>query len=89
IGNKPTVGGGYPTGVETYIFDFDRNIYDQEIRVSFLSFLRPERKFSSVEELKAQIDRDRRKALRYGRNHQERENRSRKEGKITEIMAEK
>ncbi len=68
IGNKPTVGGGYPTGVETYIFDFDRQVYDQEIRVSFLSFLRPERKFSSVDELKAQIERDRQEALRYGRN---------------------
>ncbi|MCD8217712.1 MAG: bifunctional riboflavin kinase/FAD synthetase [Clostridiales bacterium] len=62
IGNKPTVGGGYPTGVETYIFDFDRQIYDREIRVSFLSFLRPERKFTSVEELRAQIERDRRAA---------------------------
>ncbi|MCD8364228.1 MAG: bifunctional riboflavin kinase/FAD synthetase [Clostridiales bacterium] len=71
IGNKPTIGGGYPTGVETYIFDFDRQIYDREIRVSFLSFLRPELKFFSVEELRTQIERDRREALEYGRNHRE------------------
>ncbi len=55
IGNKPTVGGEYPLGVETHIFDFDEQIYDREIRVSFLECLRPEQKFNSMEELERQI----------------------------------
>ncbi len=58
IGCKPTIAGEHPLGVETHLFDFDREIYGQEIRVSFLSYLRPERRFDSVEALRAQIRED-------------------------------
>ncbi|MCD7864736.1 MAG: bifunctional riboflavin kinase/FAD synthetase [Clostridiales bacterium] len=67
IGCKPSIEGTYPVGVETHIFDFDSQIYDREIKVSFLSYLRPERKFNSLEELRRQIEADRETARCYCR----------------------
>ncbi len=56
-GINPTVGGE-ALRTETYIPDFNRNIYGKEITIEFLSFIREERKFDSIEELKAQIKQD-------------------------------
>lgn len=58
IGNRPTVDGVNHT-VEVNIFDFDRDIYGKEIEVVFCRFVRDEVKFSSLEELKNQLDIDR------------------------------
>ena len=58
VGKKPTIEGENPAGVETYLFDFDGNLYGREIRVEFLKFMRPESRFSSIEELKEQLNRD-------------------------------
>jgi riboflavin kinase / FMN adenylyltransferase len=44
--------------VELHLFNFDQDIYDQHISVSFIKFLRPEQKFASIQELKDQITRD-------------------------------
>jgi len=57
VGTRPTVGG---EGVllETYIFDFDQDIYGQRLEVRFRTFIRGEEKFDSVEEMKVQIDKD-------------------------------
>lgn len=55
VGRKPTIDGERPVGVETYLFDFQQDVYGQEARVEFLEFLRPEQKFGSVGELKNQI----------------------------------
>lgn len=44
--------------VETHILDFDEDIYGQEIQVKFLDYIRPEKKFSSLDELKKQIHLD-------------------------------
>ncbi|MEM8915045.1 MAG: bifunctional riboflavin kinase/FAD synthetase [Pseudomonadota bacterium] len=44
--------------LETYLFDFDQDIYGQTIRVRFVDHLRPEMSFPSVDELIKQIDRD-------------------------------
>ena len=54
VGYKPTIGEDF-LGVETYLFDCDRDLYGQDCVVSFLRFQRPERKFASFEALKAQI----------------------------------
>ena len=51
IGFKPTVGEEKYIGVETYIFDFDADLYGQTIEVELLHYMRPELKFSSIEEL--------------------------------------
>ena len=58
VGVKPTIDHDLCPGVETYIFDFDRDIYGETIAVQFLQFVRPEMKFSSVEELALQIHKD-------------------------------
>lgn len=60
IGVKPTVetAAHAAVGVETYLYDFGSDIYDSFITVRLHSFLRPERKFESLEALKAQLQRD-------------------------------
>lgn len=58
IGCKPTVSGDEVRGVETYIYDFHGDVYGDSISVSLLEYSRPEFKFSSVEELKAQMQSD-------------------------------
>lgn len=58
VGCKPTIQGENPVGVETYIFDFHEEIYDQKMKVSFLKFIRREQKFASLAELQAQLKRD-------------------------------
>jgi riboflavin kinase/FMN adenylyltransferase len=58
IGTRPTVGG-LTTSVETHILDFDEDIYGLPLRVTFLRRLRDEVRFPSLEELKAQLEKDR------------------------------
>ena len=58
IGRKPTVSDSGRVGVETYIYDFDEDVYGKYIEVRLLEFMRPEMKFEGVEQLKAQIHTD-------------------------------
>ena len=58
IGIRPTVDGEESPDVEMYIFDFDRDIYDKSIRIDLKSFIREEKHFSSLDELKDQMSRD-------------------------------
>jgi riboflavin kinase/FMN adenylyltransferase len=44
--------------LETYIFDFNAEIYGKMMRVRPIRFLRPEMKFAGLDELKSRIDRD-------------------------------
>src|SRR5690606_13034112 len=57
IGRRPT-WGDFPITVETFILDFSKKIYGEIISVNFLEFLREERKFANIEELKEQIQKD-------------------------------
>ncbi len=59
IGRKPTVNDTPAVGVETYLYDFSGDLYDQEIEVQLLSYKRPEERFESVEALKEQLALDR------------------------------
>lgn len=58
IGVKPTVEKDIKPLAETHILDFSGNLYGQEIEVRFKEFIRDEKKFSSLEELKVQIKKD-------------------------------
>lgn len=58
FGVKPTVGKDNPPGLEINIFDFDGDIYREKISVDMLYYIRPERRFDSLDELKAQIEKD-------------------------------
>lgn len=57
IGNNPTVNGSKLT-VESYLLDFDEDIYDKEIQVYFLKYIRGVHKFNSLDELKNQLEKD-------------------------------
>ncbi len=63
VGKKPTVKGDSPVGVETFIFGIDKDLYGRQIEVRFLDFIRPEQKFSGLEELRKQIERDKETSL--------------------------
>ena len=67
IGFNPTVAGE-KLSVEVHYFDFDADLYDQEIRVSILEYLRAEQKFSSVPLLKEQLEKDKDAAWTYIKN---------------------
>jgi riboflavin kinase/FMN adenylyltransferase len=58
IGIKPTVEYTGKPLIETYIKDFDGDLYGRKIKVSFLSFVRSEQHFSGLTELKEQIQKD-------------------------------
>jgi riboflavin kinase / FMN adenylyltransferase len=54
-GIRPTVDGSKKTVLETYLFNFDQDIYGYIVEVHFKQKIRPERRFQTVDELKKQI----------------------------------
>lgn len=54
VGSRPTVGGHVVT-VEPWLLDFKGDLYGKQLTLEFYSFLRPERKFDSLEELREEI----------------------------------
>lgn len=58
IGINPTVDSNGQTKIEIHILDFDKNIYNQQVSFELIDFIRDEKKFNSVEELKLQITTD-------------------------------
>lgn len=64
IGVRPTFDGGDET-VEVHIFDFNRDIYGQSVRLHFYHRLRDEQRFSDVTHLVDQLHRDKAESLRY------------------------
>lgn len=64
IGLRPTVNGDLRS-VEVHLFDWQGDLYDQELSVNLIKFIRPEQKFDSLDALKAQIQTDCQTALEY------------------------
>ena len=62
VGCKPTVSDENIVGVETYIDNFNQDIYGEKIVVYFIDYIRSEMKFHSVEELRIQMQKDIKKA---------------------------
>jgi FAD synthase len=62
IGFRPTVGG-IVRKIEVNIFDFNEDIYDQNITVSLKKKLRDEKKFNGLDELKLQLGKDAKEAM--------------------------
>jgi riboflavin kinase/FMN adenylyltransferase len=56
LGTRPTFAAG--RSVEVHLFDFDRDIYGSRMRVGFVDRVRGEQKFSGIDELRAQIQKD-------------------------------
>lgn len=57
IGSRPTVGG-HQIRAESWLLDYEGDLYGRQITLHFHAFLRPEQKFASVEALKEQIRED-------------------------------
>ncbi|HTY57513.1 MAG TPA: bifunctional riboflavin kinase/FAD synthetase [Bacteroidota bacterium] len=71
IGFRPTVATVPEETIEVHLFDFDRDIYGEEVAVSFLRRLRDEKKFASLAELVDQLGRDREEARKTMLQHPE------------------
>src|SRR6184192_987712 len=65
IGTRPTFDSSAETSVETHVISWSGDLYGDVVRVRFLHRLRDEKKFSSIEELKSQIERDVTRAQNY------------------------
>ena len=59
IGCRPTVGTGNARTIETNIFDFDEDIYGLDLEVTFISRIREEVRFDSLDDLRIQLEKDR------------------------------
>ncbi|WP_304140657.1 bifunctional riboflavin kinase/FAD synthetase [Mesoflavibacter zeaxanthinifaciens] len=68
IGYNPTVNGKHQT-IETHFFDFNKDLYGQNLKIELLQRLRDEQKFNSVEELQSQLHIDKNNALEFIKSH--------------------
>ena len=64
IGFNPTFGANEKT-IEVNIFDFNRDLYDKNIRIEFLKFIRDVIKFDNAEELQNQLIDDRENCIKH------------------------
>ena len=64
IGHRPTINNGTDLSIEVHILDFEGDIYNQQVRIEFIGFLRPEIKFDSIDELVLQIQKDKEAAIK-------------------------
>lgn len=64
IGRRPTVNAGLESRLEVNLFDFAADLYGSELTVSLYAYIRAERKFAGLDELRAQIARDAAEASR-------------------------
>ena len=65
IGSRPSVDDNEQVTVETYILDFDKDIYGKKVELELHQFLRPIRKFNSLEEVFTQVKKDVKEVKKY------------------------
>ncbi len=58
VGIRPTIRDGDAVTAEGFLLDFDGDLYGQEVRMEFYCYLRPERKFDSLEDLRSEVMRN-------------------------------
>ena len=63
IGKRPTMHDERPQSIETHIIGFEQDIYDKEIKIRFVGFVRDDKKFDNFEALKSQIGIDEQKII--------------------------
>ena len=68
IGFRPTLEGTHQT-IEVHFFDFNNDLYGQNLTIEVLYFLRDEQKFDSIEQLISQLKEDKKTALNYLQNN--------------------
>jgi riboflavin kinase/FMN adenylyltransferase len=57
LGTRPTFDNGLPV-LETFLIDFDGDLYGREIEIEFVDFIRSDKRFEGIEALKAAMERD-------------------------------
>lgn len=62
VGTHPTIDPLAEPLIEVHLIDFDGNLYGKNIFAEFIKFIRPEQKFDSMDDLKAQLNKDKQKA---------------------------
>ncbi len=67
IGKRPTLGAGEQKSIEVNIFHFNQRIYGESIRVFFMDFIRTDQQFDSLDDLRAQLEKDRTHVMEYFR----------------------
>lgn len=65
IGYRPTLDNGPQKSLEVHLLDFEGDLYGDEIKIEFIKFLRPERKFDNIEELIKQLEEDEKECRKY------------------------
>lgn len=65
IGVRPTVSNGNYISIETHILDFNEDIYGLDLKLEFAGRLRDEKKFSSLDVLKLQLEKDKESCIKY------------------------
>lgn len=63
IGNRPTLNDNKARSIEVNIFDFNKDIYNDHLTVEFIDHVRHDQSFSNLEELKAQLKKDKESSL--------------------------
>jgi riboflavin kinase/FMN adenylyltransferase len=63
IGSRTTLGDDLQKTIEVNIFDFDKQIYGEHLSIELVALLRKEMKFNSIEEMKEQLDKDKKEAI--------------------------
>lgn len=64
IGKRPTLQNGGNISLEVNLFDFDGDLYNKSLTVEFLQFVRPDEKFTNIENLRMQIAQDKENVIR-------------------------
>ena len=67
VGTRPTVSDGADVSIETFLLDFDGDLYGKRIRLEFCRRLREERKFETAQALKAEVEKNVAQARAYFR----------------------
>ena len=67
IGKNPTIGEN-DQSIEVHYFDMSENIYNEKLKISILEHIRDERKFNSLSDLQAQLEKDKLFSLNYIQN---------------------
>ena len=63
IGNRPTINGNLKRSIEVNLFDFNKNIYGETLKINLIAFLRGDIKFNGLDTLKEQLHKDKESAL--------------------------
>ena len=58
VGVKPTVTDSNRMLVESFLFDYNKDAYGEEVQIELLKFIRPEKKFADIQEMRHRIDED-------------------------------